>query len=250
MAMNTTRLILATILAAAAASGQALSVDPPSQVGTEIKRAEAAWNAWHAAANPKLERTILTNPNALDDIGRDEEGARRYLDARRRIFEKLSIALGAQIAALRRADPVLNTASAHAAERRTLAELVNLEDHVAGLRDTGPESARSAILEEGRGRQLKTIDELKQSVIRRIDTLDHLAGEDSAARRELDRLVSTLESMRRQFDQIAEATEAEKAEWQNYFAGLREIAVRSGVAAPTAGDGDDRPPVKKPKRSK
>jgi hypothetical protein len=234
------------------AGAQALSLDSPSQISVEIKRAEAAWRAWHAAANPKLEQTILTNPNALLDIDRDEQGAVQYLDARRKVFQKLSDALAVEIEALRTKAPTLSTGSAEKSERQKLGELLELQKRITAQDSNLPDPVKALLLREQRDRDVKTIDSLNQTVTRRLDILGHLADDERAASQQVDALTSTLELVRQHFRDMADSSEAEKTEWEDYFGGLRDIAVTSGVAVPVKGSGGDglRPSAKNPGKVK
>lgn len=220
----------AAILATNVAVAQPLSVDPPSQISAEIKRAEAAWSAWRASANPKLEQTILTNPNALADIARDEQGALQYLDARRRLFEKIASAFAAQIEALRTANPQWNQAAVEQVERQKLRELLATEERLLADPKGAPDPARQVLLREQRERDIKAVTNLKEAVRHRLEVLETMAGDDGSARKQLDALTTSLEQVRSHFIDVADATETEKTEWQDYFDGLRQIAVRSGVA--------------------
>jgi len=226
---------LASVLAIRAASAQPLSVDPPSEIAAEIKRAEAAWSAWRTSANPKLERTILTNPNALADIARDEQGALQYLDARRRLFEKMAGAFGAQIEALHAADPQWNQAAVEQVERQKLRELLATEERLLADPKSASDPARQVLLSEQRDRDLKAVAGLKAAVQHRLEVLETLSGDDRSAKKQLDALTTSLEQVRRHFLDVAESTDGEKAEWQDYFDGLRQIAQHSGAAQTSKG---------------
>ena len=231
----------AAILAAGLAPAQSLSVDPPAQISAEIKRADAAWSAWRASANPKLEQTILTNPHALADIARDEQGALRYLDARRRLFDKMAGAFGAQIEALRAAGPQWNTSAVEQLEHQKLDELLATEERLLATPKGPADPARQMLQREQRERDLKTVTDLKGAVRHRLEVLETLTGDERSARKQLDALTSSLEEVRRHFQDVADSTETEAAEWQDYFNGLRQIALRSGV--PQQGKGAKDPPA-------
>jgi chromosome segregation ATPase len=214
-----------------AAAAQALSVDPPAQIGAEIKRVNAAWGAWRASANPKLEQTLLTNPHAATDIARDEQGAMQYLDARRRLFEKMAAAFAVQIAAIRTADPEWNRTTVEQAERQKLAELLSAEDRLLKVtKGADADPARDMLIREQREKDFKTVADLKRTINHRLETLEALAGDEREAREQLDALAGNLEQVRRHFQDLAASTEAEKAEWQDYFSDLRQVVVRSGAA--------------------
>jgi hypothetical protein len=196
-----------------------------------LKRAEAAWSTWRASANPKLEQTILTNPNALADITRDEQGAMQYLEARRQLFEKIAGAFGAQIDALRTAGPQWNAPALEKVERQKLNDLLAMEERLlATSPGSAPDPARQVLLREQLERDLKTISELKAAVRHRLEVLENLAGSERSSRAQLDALVSSLEQVRSHFRDLAEETDAEQGEWKEYFDGLRHIALRSGAA--------------------
>ncbi len=208
----------------AVASAQPVSVDPSSDIAAEIKRADAAWSAWRSSANHKLEQTILTNPKALADIARDEKGAVQYLDARRRLFEKMAGAFGVQIAALR-ASPSWNGAALEQVERGKLQALLAAEERIlAAPARSGLDPVKQRLDREQQDRDLKDIAELKASVRRRVDGLATLDRKESDSRKQLDALTASLEQVRDHFRDLADSTDAEKAEWQAYFDGLRQIA--------------------------
>jgi hypothetical protein len=217
-----------------ASAAQALSLDPPAQISAEIKRVDAAWNAWRSSANPKLEQTILTNPHAAADIARDEQGAMQYLDARRRLFEKMAAAFASQIAALRGADPEWDTAAVERAERQKLAELLATEDRLLAVpKGAKSDAARDMLLQEQQEKDLATAAELEHTIIHRLDTLEALAGDERESRAQLDALAANLEQVRQHFHDLASSTDTEKAEWQDYFNDLRKVAVLSGAAQKT-----------------
>jgi hypothetical protein len=237
--IHTLAVPLACILLIGQAGAQALSLDSPSQISLEIKRADAAWRTWRAGANPKLEQTILTNPNALADIDRDEQGAVQYLDARRRVFEKLTEALDVEIEALRTKAPTLSVGKAEKDERQKLSDLLDLQKRITARDADLPDPVKAILLREQREREMKTIDGLNQVVTHRLDILGHLADDERAARQQVDALTSTLDQVRQHFRDMADSSETEKTEWQDYFGGLREIATTSGVAAPSKESGSD-----------
>lgn len=229
-APNTALVFALGIAFASAGNGQALSLDPPSQIGAEIKRTDAAWSAWRAASNPKLEQTILTNPHAIADIARDEEGALQYLDARRRLFHKMAEAFASQIAALRGSNPAWNTAAIDRAEKQKLAELLAAEERLLAVpKGGGGDPAREMLLREQRERDLAAVADLKRTIQHRIESLEAMAGEERTSSQQLDALIGNLEQVRRHFQDLAGSTEAEKSDWQDYFAGLRQIVMRDGM---------------------
>jgi len=242
--MTTLRILLAlaSVLPVALPAGaQALVLDSPSEITVEIKRAEAAWNAWRAAANPKLEITLLNNPNAIADIDRDQQGAIQYLSARRRVYEKLAGAFAAQIETLRAGDPQLNASAAQKAEKQRLSELLDLENRISAADSALPDPAKDLLRREQRARDLKTINDLERSVTRRLENLGYLNDDERAARQQLDTLVSALDKIRQHFNQMAEATGTEEKEWREYLSGLRDIVTQYGVVQSPKGGKNQRP---------
>lgn len=251
---NFTLTMAIAIILAPTASTQALSVDPPAQIGAEIKRVEAAWNRWRSSANPKLEQTILTNSRAIADVARDEQGAMQYLDARRQLFEKMASAFASQIEALRSAEPAWNTATVEQAEHLKLAEVLATEERLLAVpKGLEGDSARELLFREQQERDLNTVADLKRTIHHRLDTLEAMAGDERAAHKQLEALTANLEQVRRHFQDLANSTDAEKAEWQDYFNGLRQIVVRSGVPqqgkTPKVGNADPAS-VTKPRRER
>lgn len=242
--MTTLRMLLAlaSVLPVALPAGaQSLVLDSPSEITVEIKRAEAAWHAWRAAANPKLELTLLSNPSAIADIDRDQQGAIQYLSARRRVYEKLSNAFAAQIETLMAGDPQLNASATQKADKQRLSELLDLENRISTADSALPDPAKDLLRREQRARDLKAINDLERSVTRRLEILGYLDDDERAAKQQLDSLISALDKIRQHFKQMAEATGTEEMEWREYFSGLRDIVTQYGVPHPPKGGKNARP---------
>lgn len=229
-ARNMALALVIVVVFTLSAAAQALTLDPPAQISAEIKRVDTAWSAWRASANPRLERTILTNPNAVADIARDEQGAMQYLDARRRLFEKMAGAFAAQVAALRRADPEWNRIAVERAERQKLAELLATEERLLrATKGSTADPARQMLFREQQEKDFDTVTNLKRTISHRLDTLEALAGDEREAREQLDALAGILEQVRRHFQDLAASTDAEKADWRDYFSDLRQVVASSGA---------------------
>jgi rubrerythrin len=241
---NGTAATAAAVLAMAVAGawtpmlqGQGLTVLPPSpprEIDKEQKKVVESWKAWTSI---RIERNLLRQKSrdALQRIQRSEEGLEAYLDAKSGYYKTLIQAFAAERDALDGPGASANVDQRRSLDKARVEALLDQErkareelDRLGARKDR---DVSSRLAWEAQSQKVRELEKLRNVLDARLSLIDIAAGSQTRERETRLALQHTMDEIVRVLEEVAASIPNERASWNGYYAGLRELVHLSEPAA-------------------